>query len=149
MELRGCTDADHDDINEVPPALWAQVVWSVSSSNLHFFRFGEEFTSPSIPSPWVCTGRPASRQRVQDGQIWLRRSLREPKIASRMAQDSARSLQMASYMLQEAPPDQSKTGPSAIQCSAMLTQRSAMQSHAMLRNVMQCYAMLRYAMKCK
>ena len=41
------------------------------------------------PLPWTWTGPVASGQSVQDGPRWLQEGLRESKIASKMAQDSA------------------------------------------------------------
>ena len=64
----------------------------------------DSLTPPPTPSPGSGRGGVASGQSVQDGPKLLQEGLREPKIASKMTQDSARSLQMASYMLQEAPP---------------------------------------------
>ena len=55
------------------------------------------------PLPWTWTGGAASGQSAQDGPRWLQEGLGEPKMTSKMAQDSPRCLKMASKMLQEAP----------------------------------------------
>eukprot|EP00959_Pyramimonas_sp_CCMP1952_P302422 6327920-Pyramimonas_sp.AAC.1 len=66
----------------------------------------EECLDPS-PNPLPLdpgTDRSATHWSAQDGTRWLREGLREPKMAFKMAQDNARSLKLASKMLQETPP---------------------------------------------
>ena len=55
------------------------------------------------PSPLTWTRGFAGSWSVQDGPRRLQEGLREPKMTSKMAQDSASSLKMASKMLQDAP----------------------------------------------
>ena len=63
-------------------------------------RGGKLDPSP-YPLPWAWTGPVARGWSVQDGPGWLQEGLREPKMASKMAQDTPRSLKMAPNMLQE------------------------------------------------
>ena len=97
--------------------------------------------SPQTSNALVCS------RRVQGGQRWFEEDLRESKMASKMATDSASSLQWL--------PTCSKRLPRPFQdgpkCHAMIcksTQRDAMQWHAMLCNATQRYAMLPCAQRC-
>ena len=58
-------------------------------------RGGKLDPSP-YPLPWTWTGGFARGWSVQDGPRWLQEGLREPKMASKMAQDSSRWLKIAS-----------------------------------------------------
>ena len=73
-------------------------------------RGGKLDPSP-YPLPWTWTGRFASGQSVQDGPRWLQEGLGEPKMASKIAQDSSRWLKIAS----DIPPRGPKTAPRRIQ----------------------------------
>ena len=55
------------------------------------------------PLPWTWTGRFATRWSAQDGPRRLQERLGEPKMSSKMAQDSLRCVKMAPKMVQEAP----------------------------------------------
>ena len=73
-------------------------------------RGGSLDPSP-YPLPWVWTGGGASGQSVQDGPRWLQEGLREPKMASKMAQYTSRRLKIAFDMH----PRGSKTAPRRFQ----------------------------------
>ena len=68
----------------------------LSSSKETPLPFGEGYPPP--PLPGLFWGGFASGQGVQDGPRWLQEGLRCSKMASKMAQDSARSLKMSSIM---------------------------------------------------
>jgi len=65
---------------------------------------GGVYPSP-YPLPWTWTGGAAGRWSAQDGPRWLQEGLREPKMASKIAQDSPTWLKIAHNM----PPRGSKT----------------------------------------
>ena len=61
-------------------------------------RRGGGLDPSPYPLPWTWTGGFATSWSVQDGPRWLQEGLRCSKMASKMAQDSARSLKMSSIM---------------------------------------------------
>ena len=61
-------------------------------------RGGKLDPSP-YPLPWTWRGPVAGRWSAQDGPRWLQEGLREPKMASKMAQDSSTWLKIANDML--------------------------------------------------
>ena len=70
------------------------------------------YLDPSpYPLPWPWKGRFAGRWGVQDGPRWLREGLREPKMASKIAQDSPTWLNIAHNM----PTRSLKTAPRRLQ----------------------------------
>ena len=72
-------------------------------------RGGSLDPSP-YPLPWTWTGRPAMCQGVF-GPRWLQEGLREPKMASKIAQDSPTWLKIAHNMPTRGP----KTAPRRLQ----------------------------------
>ena len=76
-----------------------------------FFPFGEGFPPPPYPLPWTWTGPVATHWSVQDGPRWLQEGLREPKMASKIAQDSPTWLKIAHHM----PPRGSNTASKRLQ----------------------------------
>ena len=73
-------------------------------------RGGKLDPSP-YPLPWAWTGGAATRWGVQDGLRWLQEGLSEPKMTSKMAQDSPTWLKIANDM----PPRGSKTASRRLQ----------------------------------
>ena len=71
--------------------------------HLPLFPFGEGFPLPPYPLSWTWTGRFARCEGVLFGSRWLQEGLREPKMTSKMAQDSRRWLKLASDVLEEVP----------------------------------------------
>ena len=71
------------------------------------------FPTPFLPYPlpWTWTGGAAGRQSAQDGLDWLQAGLSEPKMASKMAQDSPTWLKIAHNL----PPRGSKTASRRLQ----------------------------------
>ena len=63
-----------------------------------FFPLGEWFTPPPTPSPWTWREGAARRWSAQDGLRWLQEGLKEPKMASKIVQDSPRWFKIAINM---------------------------------------------------